>query len=102
MFVTKPVGSIIDLTVYDCFTGKVRLLQKTKKEILVEVVDVQMCYPCQHPASAGERHWIPKGLILREPTKLQSWVLDAQFAINRFFRSFFKKEDASWRSEFPF
>jgi len=56
---------IIDLTVYDCFSGKVKLLKKRPTRIYIEIVDVVNCYSQQVPTKPGERFWIKKTEIIK-------------------------------------
>lgn len=98
MLWNKRIGDIIDLTVYDYFTGRVRLLKKTRHKIYVEIIDVTMCYPSACVLPAGKREWIPKDLIFLPPSRFRTAVNEAAYKLRRLFR---KKKDM-WDGELPF
>jgi len=52
----KPMkeGSIVNLTVYDVFSGDVKIIKNRLFKWLVEI----MCYSCQKQLEPGERLWI--------------------------------------------
>lgn len=51
-------GKIVDITVWDGFSGAVKVLKRRLLKWEVEIVDVSMCYPQQVPFKPGERTWI--------------------------------------------
>ncbi|MCR4693220.1 MAG: hypothetical protein K5664_05005 [Firmicutes bacterium] len=56
----KPMkeGSIVNLTVYDVFSGDVKIIKNRLFKWLVEIINVNMCYSCQKQLEPGERLWI--------------------------------------------
>ena len=48
-------GRIVNITVWDCFTGKVKIIQNKFYKWLVEIVDVSMCYEQLRPFQSGEQ-----------------------------------------------
>ena len=98
MLWNKKVGDIIDLTVYDYFTGRVRLLKKTRRKIYVEIIDVTMCYPSAHELPAGKREWVPKELIFLPPSRFRIAMNNAAYKIRRIFG----KKKNIWEGELPF
>lgn len=67
MYPDNKPGDIIDMAVYDCFEGKVKILQQEKDSVFIEIVDVCMCYPSQKQALPGERCWVDKEEIFNYP-----------------------------------
>lgn len=65
--ITMRKNCVVDITVYDCFTGKVRILQNKGYKWLVEIIDVSMCYPQLVPCKYGERMWVYRRDLYREP-----------------------------------
>ena len=55
------------MVVYNCFEGKVKILQQEKDSVFIEIVDVCMCYPSQKQALPGERYWVDKEEIFNYP-----------------------------------
>lgn len=51
-------GSVVNATVYDCFSGRVKVVENQGNKWLVEIVDVCMCYPQQSQSQPGEQYWI--------------------------------------------
>lgn len=74
ILLTKRTGSIIDIVVYDCFMGSVKLLKKRWGKFYVEIVDVSMCYPCSRPLRRGERLWIENELIYTKKSVLERQI----------------------------
>lgn len=50
-------NKVVNLAVLDGFNGNVRILSKHKNQVLLEIVDVFMCYPSQHQLKPGDRIW---------------------------------------------
>lgn len=59
----KKRGKVIDLAVYDCFEGKVRILKNRRHKVMIEIIEVFPCYSCQISPQKGERHWIDENSI---------------------------------------
>ena len=98
MFWNKKIGNIIDITVYDYFTGRVRLLKKERRKIYVEIVDVTMCYPSAHELTAGEKEWVSKESIFLPPSRFRIAMNNAVYKIKRILR----KKKNMWEGELPF
>ena len=66
-------GRIVNITVWDCFTGKVKIIQNKFYKWLVEIVDVSMCYEQLRPCQSGEQcvylKKIYSEIIIRIPVK---------------------------------
>ena len=62
-------GRIVNITVWDCFTGKVKIIQNRLYKWLVEIVDVSMCYRQQVQLQPGEQRWISKKDLFRDYDK---------------------------------
>ena len=69
-------GQIVHRAVYDCFEGEVRILKNRRKKVLVEIVDVLTCYPCQKKPQPGEKHWIEENMIFHRATTTQNQYED--------------------------
>lgn len=65
MYPQNKPGDIINIAVYDCFEGKVRLLLQRKNAVYIEIIDVCMCYSCQVQSQTGEKYWIRKNDIFQ-------------------------------------
>ena len=102
MFNRKKSDKIIDLTVYEFFSGKVKLLKKRRKRIYVEIVDVYMCYPCESTLPAGERLWVAKEDICRPQSKIRETLGVTYFRAQRFLRNIFAKKEDTWENDLPF
>ena len=59
-------GRIVNITVWDCFTGKVKIIQNKFYKWLVEIVDVSMCYEQLRPCQSGEQMCIFKKDLFRD------------------------------------
>ena len=57
---------IVRMTVSDCFQGKVKIIKRSRKSLLVEIVDVNMCYPCQRQHQPGELVAILRECIIQK------------------------------------
>lgn len=68
----KP-GDIIEIVVYDCFAGTVRLVERRWREYCIEIIDAVTCYPCQRPMKVGERFWFNKKEITDDDYYRESW-----------------------------
>lgn len=62
-------GRIVNITVWDCFTGKVKIIQNRLYKWLIEIVDVSMCYSQQVQLQPGEQMWISKKDLFRDYDK---------------------------------
>lgn len=67
---------IVQMTVSDCFQGKVKIIKRSRKSLLVEIVEVCMCYPCQRQHQPGELVTVSREHIIPE-TKLRHIPPDA-------------------------
>lgn len=63
----SQIGQVVRIEVYDSFGGDVRVLAVGEDRILVEIVDVLPCYPCQIPPVPGAKYWIGDWEIPPEP-----------------------------------
>ena len=59
-------GRIVDMTVWDSFDGKVKIVKNRFYKWLIEIVDVNMCYSSQKHLKPGERMWIYKKDLFRD------------------------------------
>ena len=59
-------GRIVNITVWDCLTGKVKIIQNKFYKWLVEIVDVSMCYEQLRPCQSGEQMCIFKKDLFRD------------------------------------
>lgn len=64
---TMKKNRIVHITVWDCFTGEVKILKNYVYKWLVEIVDVSMCYPQLVPCKSGEIMWIYRKDLYRDP-----------------------------------
>ena len=55
---TELIDQVIELTVYDCFSGDVKVLAVGGDRIFVEIVDVNSCYSCQMIPTPGSKYWV--------------------------------------------
>ena len=62
-------GRIVNITVWDSFDGKVKIIKNRCYKWLIEVIDVSMCYSCQRQLKPGERMWVYKKDLFREKYK---------------------------------
>ena len=62
----ERIGQVINLNVYDCFGGDVKLLAVAEDRIYVEIVDVSPCYSCQKAPTPGSKYWIGACEISKE------------------------------------
>jgi hypothetical protein len=71
-------GQVVHMTVYDCFEGEVKILKNHRHKVLVEIIDVLTCYPCQRKPLPGKKLWIEEKMIFHpemiEHTEDTSWV----------------------------
>lgn len=65
-------GQVVHMTVCDCFEGEVKIIKNRSRKVLVEIVDVLTCYPCQKKPQQGERHWIEANLIFHREKAIQT------------------------------
>jgi len=54
----SSIGKTISLTVYDCFSGDVKVLAVGSDRIFVEIVDANSCYSCQMIPIPGAKYWV--------------------------------------------
>ena len=64
--ITMRKNRVVNITVYDGFTGKVKILQNKGRKWLVEIIDVSMCYPQLKPFVGGETLWIHRDDLCRD------------------------------------
>lgn len=57
------IGQNVEMDVYDCFGGTVKILAVEKDRVLIEVVEAYRCYSCQQDPTSGEQFWIDDWLI---------------------------------------
>lgn len=57
-FSAMKTGRTVNLAVWDCFSGDVKIIKNRGYKWLIETIDVCMCYPQQVPFVGGERMWI--------------------------------------------
>lgn len=59
-------GKLVCITVYDEFTGFVKILKNRFWKWYIEIVDVSMCYKSQKQLVPGERLWITSNELYRD------------------------------------
>lgn len=59
-------GRIVNMTVWDSFDGKVKIVKNRGYKWLIEVIDVSMCYSCQRQLKPGERMWVYRKELFRD------------------------------------
>lgn len=64
---TMRKNRVVNITVWDCFSGEVKILKNYGYKWFIEVVDVSMCYPQLVPCECGERMWIYRRDLYRNP-----------------------------------
>ena len=62
-------GRIVNMTIWDGFDGKVKIIKNRFYKWLIEIVDVSMCYSCQKQLNPGERMWVYKKDLFRDKYK---------------------------------
>ena len=62
---TFRIGCIVNMTVWDSFDGKVKIVKNRGYKWLIEVIDVSMCYSCQRQLKHGERMWVYRKELFR-------------------------------------
>ncbi len=74
---TMRKEKIVTITVWDSFEGEVKILKNRLYKWFVEIIDVSMCYPQLVPYRQGEKTWVYRSELFREPkeTKLSEDVL---------------------------
>lgn len=60
------VGRVVDITVWDSFSGTVKIIKNGINKWFIEIVDVSMCYPQQVQLAPGERMWISRRDLYRD------------------------------------
>ena len=63
---TFRTGCIVNMTVWDSFDGKVKIIKNRCYKWLIEVIDVSMCYSCQRQLKPGERMWVYRKELFRD------------------------------------
>ncbi len=63
---TFRTGRIVNMTVWDSFDGKVKIIKNRYYKWLIEVIDVSMCYSCQRQLKPGERMWVYRKELFRD------------------------------------
>lgn len=53
------------MVVYDSFEGEVKIIKEESSRILIEIIDVLMCYPQQLPLNPGKRIWVNKSDVYK-------------------------------------
>lgn len=53
------------MVVYDSFEGEVKIIKEESSRILIEIIDVLMCYPQQLPLNLGKRIWVNKSDVYK-------------------------------------
>lgn len=59
-------GRVVEMTVWDCFDGEVKIIKNRFYKWFIEIVDVSMCYSCQKQLQPGERMWVYKKDLFRD------------------------------------
>lgn len=67
--ITMRKNRVVNIAVYDCFNGKVKILKNRGYKWLIEIIDVYPCYSCQAPYKKGETMWISHEDIFRQPKR---------------------------------
>ena len=57
---------VVDMTIWDGFDGKVKIIKNRFYKWYIEIVDVSMCYSCQKKLKPGERMWVYRKDLFRE------------------------------------
>lgn len=73
---TMRKGKVVDITVWDCFEGKVKILKNRWYKWFVEIIDVSMCYPQLVPCKRGEKMWIYRNELFRAPKESKRGISD--------------------------
>ncbi|MBR3996039.1 MAG: hypothetical protein IKI97_12265 [Clostridia bacterium] len=69
---TFRTGRIVNMTVWDSFDGKVKIIKNRCYKWLIEVIDVSMCYSCQRQLKPGERMWVYRKELFRDGYKYKT------------------------------
>ena len=69
---TFRTGRIVNITVWDSFDGKVKIIKNRCYKWLIEVIDVSMCYSCQRQLKPGERMWVYRKELFRDGYKYKT------------------------------
>ena len=69
-FTPMKEGSIVNLTVYDVFSGDVKIIKNRLFKWLVEIINVSMCYSCQKQLEPGESLWIYRRELYMETDRV--------------------------------
>lgn len=62
---TMRKGRTVNITVWDGFTGKVKIIKNRLFKWYVEIDDVSMCYPQQVPFEKGDKTWVYRKKLFR-------------------------------------
>lgn len=69
---TFRTGRIVNMTVWDSFDGKVKIIKNRCYKWLIEVIDVSMCFSCQRQLKPGERMWVYRKELFRDGYKYKT------------------------------
>lgn len=79
-FLTFREGRTVNMTVWDGFDGKVKIIKNRFYKWLVEIVDVTMCYSCQEQLRPGEKIWVRKKDLFRDEDGMLIAFCDGKFS----------------------
>ena len=65
-FLLMRVGRVVNITLWDSFSGTIKVVKRGINRWLIEIVDVSMCYPQQVQLQSGEQMWIHSRDIYRD------------------------------------
>lgn len=73
---TMRKGRTVNITVWDGFTGKVKIIKNRLFKWYVEIDDVSMCYPQQVPLKKGDKTWVHRKVLFgHTPNKKKVMVV---------------------------
>ena len=64
--ITMRKNRVVDITVYDGFSGRVKILKACGYKWFIEIIDVTMCYPQLKPFVGGETLWVYRRDLCRD------------------------------------
>lgn len=67
--ITMRKNRVVNIAVYDCYNGKVKILKNRGYKWLIEIIDVYPCYSCQAPYKKGETMWVSHKDIFIQPKR---------------------------------
>ena len=62
----KHIGQVVQMDVYDCFGGEVKILAVGENRVFIEIVEASACYGCQQDPVPGTKYWIEDWCIAPE------------------------------------